>query len=180
MVNIYLNIEDRQVLALSIPFSDIERLSLRPVKWLRYVTFAVCGAHGDLSATPNGPPVKYDSISLAGPIAESYYYTFQGKSIFTDLKLVARRQYLVFMPGDHHLIDHNAMNDRMTSSVKTLRSSRFRDEVMARDGSRCVFTRADGDICDAAHIIPKSKGDEVSSFIASSYCLTKSTLSTSL
>ena len=73
MVNVYLSIEDRQVLALSIPFSDIERLSVRPVKWLRFVTFAICGVRGHLSATPNGPPVDYDSISLAGPIAEAYY-----------------------------------------------------------------------------------------------------------
>jgi hypothetical protein len=34
------------------------------------------------------------------------------------------------MLGDHHLIDHNARNDRMTPSVTTPRSSRFRDEVM--------------------------------------------------
>jgi hypothetical protein len=71
MVNIYLHVEDRQV-------SDIERLSVRPVKWLRFVTFAICGVRGHLSATPNGPPVDYDSISLAGPIAEAYYYTPEG------------------------------------------------------------------------------------------------------
>ena len=78
MVNIYLNVEDRQVVALSIPFSDIQRLTVRPIKWLQFVTFAVCGAHGDLSETPNGPPVNYDSITLAGPIAEDYYYIPQG------------------------------------------------------------------------------------------------------
>ena len=55
MVNIYLHIEYRQVLALSIPFSDIERLSVSPVKCLRFVTFAICGVRGDLSEIPNGP-----------------------------------------------------------------------------------------------------------------------------
>ena len=93
MVNIYLNIEDRQVLALSIPFSDIERLSIRPLKWLRFVAFAVCGAHGHLSATPNGPPVNYDSVTLAGPIAESYYYTFHGKLTFSQ----TCRSWLMFL-----------------------------------------------------------------------------------
>ena len=78
MVNIYLKIEDRQVLALSIPFSDIERLSIRPIKWLRFVTFAICGVRGDLSATPNGPPVDYASVSLTGHIDEDYYYTPEG------------------------------------------------------------------------------------------------------
>ncbi|KAF8331187.1 hypothetical protein F5887DRAFT_1274000 [Amanita rubescens] len=43
LVNIYLPTDRGQVLALSIPFSDIERLSVRPVKWLRFVTFAICG-----------------------------------------------------------------------------------------------------------------------------------------
>ena len=77
MVNVYLHIKDRQVLALSIPFCDIERLSVRPVKWLRFVTFAICGVRGDLSAMPNGPPVDYDSISL-DHISEAYYYTPEG------------------------------------------------------------------------------------------------------
>jgi hypothetical protein len=78
MVNIHLRIDDSQVLALSIPFSDIQRLSIRPLKWLRFVTFTVCGAHGNLSATPDGPAVDYDSIALDSPIAEDYYYTPQG------------------------------------------------------------------------------------------------------
>ena len=75
MVNIYLGIGDRQVLTLSIPLCDIERLSVRPLKWLRFVAFAICGARGDLSEMPNGPPVGYDSVTLADPIAEAYYYT---------------------------------------------------------------------------------------------------------
>ena len=74
----FTGIEDRQVLTLSIPFSDIQRLTIRPIKWLLFVTFAVGGARGDLSETPNGPPVNYDSITLAGPIAEDYYYIPQG------------------------------------------------------------------------------------------------------
>jgi hypothetical protein len=77
MVNIYLPIEDRQALALSIPLDDIERLFVRPVKWLRFVTFAICGVRGDLSAMPNGPPVDYDNISL-DHIAKAYYYTPEG------------------------------------------------------------------------------------------------------
>ena len=52
MVNIYLPTDRGQVLALTIPFSDIERLSVRPVKWLRFVTFAICGVRGHLSESP--------------------------------------------------------------------------------------------------------------------------------
>lgn len=75
-VNIYLIIEDRQVHTLSIPLSDIKRLSIRPLKWLRYVTFTVCGVQGDLSETPNGCCVNY-SISHDA-IVLNYYYTPQG------------------------------------------------------------------------------------------------------
>lgn len=42
MVDIYLDSDDRA------PPSDIERLSLRPLKWLRFVICTVCGARGDL------------------------------------------------------------------------------------------------------------------------------------
>ena len=157
MVCVYLNIEDRQVLALSIPFSDIERLSVRPVKWLRFVTFAICGVRGDLSATPNGPPVDYDSISIAGPIAEAYYYTPQGNIHRSHIC----RSSLRFCLGDYHIIDYNALNDRITSSEQTIRSSRFRRGVVARDGPVCIFTGADDETCDAAHLLTKSKSDEV-------------------
>ncbi|KAF8347106.1 hypothetical protein F5887DRAFT_48592 [Amanita rubescens] len=140
MVNIYLPTDRGQVLALSIPFSDIERLSVRPVKWLRFVTFAICGVRGHLSesAMPNGTPVDYESISFDN-IAEAYYYIPE---------------------GDYHLIDHNAINDRITSSEQTLRSSCFRRDVMERDGPVCVFTGTFGGMCDAAHLLAKSKGDE--------------------
>ena len=159
MVNIYLHIEDRQVLALSIPFSDIERLSVRPVKWLRFVTFAICGVRGDLSEMPNGPPVDYDSISLADHIAEAYYYTPEGNIHRSHIFRLSLTVYAHI--GEYHIIDYNAMNDRITSSEQTPRSSRFRRDVMERDGPVCVFTLTDGSMCDAAHLLPKSKGDEV-------------------
>ena len=91
MVDIYLIVpnEGSQVLALSIPSSDIQRLSIRPLKWLRFVTFAVCGVPGNLSATPDGPAVEYDSIPHAD-VAEAYYYTPQGEpSWFSSFSLVA-------------------------------------------------------------------------------------------
>ncbi len=76
MVNIYLNVDGSQVSFLSIPHSDVQRLSIRPFRWLRFVMFSICGARGDLSATPDGPPVDYDSTSLAGV---TYYYKPCGK-----------------------------------------------------------------------------------------------------
>ena len=77
MVDIYLPIEDRQILALSIPFVDIERLSLRPVKWLRFLLFTICGVRGELTTTPNGPPVDYDTSTLDN-MDEAYYFAPEG------------------------------------------------------------------------------------------------------
>ncbi|KAI0251428.1 hypothetical protein BJV78DRAFT_1211494, partial [Lactifluus subvellereus] len=51
---------------LSISNNDVQRLSIHPFRWLRYVMFSICGARGDLSATPaDSPPVDYDSDSTS-------------------------------------------------------------------------------------------------------------------
>ena len=162
MVDIYLIVPNKgsQVLALSIPSSDIQRLSIRPLKWLRFVTFAVCGVPGNLSATPDGPAVEYDSIPHA-EIAEAYYYTPQGEpSWFSSFSLVASDWFCVEI-GDYHLVDYKASNDRITSSLQTARRGRFRNDVMERDGSFCVFTGVSAELCDAAHIVSRRKGNEV-------------------
>ena len=63
------------IVALTIPSSDAQRLCRRPLKWLRFVAFAVCGAEGDLSETPGGPPVPYAETSSTDPLVENYYYS---------------------------------------------------------------------------------------------------------
>ena len=76
MVNIHLKNEqnDEYMPALSIPLDDIQRLSIRPLKWLRFVTFAVCGATGELSPTPDGLAVDYQNIGCFDSLASDYYY----------------------------------------------------------------------------------------------------------
>ncbi|EDQ99804.1 uncharacterized protein LACBIDRAFT_334685 [Laccaria bicolor S238N-H82] len=138
MVDVYLPIEDRQILALSIPFVDIERLSLRPVKWLRSLVFTVCGVRGDLSTTPNGPPVDYDTSTLDN-LDERYFFVPE---------------------GDYRIVDFCGLDDQITSNARTLRSSNFHRDIMDRDGPACVFTMMGEADCQAAHLLPKSKGDE--------------------
>lgn len=134
-INILLNFHGYQVPFLSIPLSDVQRLSIHPFKWLRFVMFSICGAVGDLSATPDGPPVNYDSISLADII---YFYTPSGDCIF---------------------VDYEGLNDRETSTEQTHRGLHFRRDVRQRDGC-CIITQERAEDCDAAHLIPRSKGDE--------------------
>jgi hypothetical protein len=66
---------------LSIPRSDIERLAVLPFRWIRYVMFAICGARGDLSTTPRGPPVDYDRTEFADG-ENTYYYWPSGELSF--------------------------------------------------------------------------------------------------
>jgi hypothetical protein len=43
-------------------FEDIRRLSLCPLKWLCFVTFAAFGAIGYLSDTPGGSVIYYENV----------------------------------------------------------------------------------------------------------------------
>jgi hypothetical protein len=80
-IEIFLILNERQIPFLSIPHSDIERLAVSPFRWIRYVMFTICGAPGDLSSTPDGPPVDYDWTKF--PDAENtYYYRPSGKPSF--------------------------------------------------------------------------------------------------
>lgn len=65
---------------LSIPRQDIERLTLRPLKWLRFATFTVCGTKGDFSATQGGETVNYENVSFNN-LADKYYYTPDSKLV---------------------------------------------------------------------------------------------------
>ena len=71
-------------------------------------------------------------------------------------------------PEECAFVDSEGLNDRLTSTVQTPRRAHFRDVVIKRDGPACVITQEKEGQCDAAHLIPHSKGDEVR-FVVSSY-----------
>jgi len=70
-------------------------------------------------------------------------------------------QYTYNWLEDYIFIDCEELNERVTSSALTQRSANFRREVKERDGEFCIITKELGFNCDAAHLISKSKGDEV-------------------
>jgi hypothetical protein len=82
MVEIYLGLREDQIRFLSIPLRDVQRLAFRPFKWLRFVVFCTCGAKGQLSATPNGPPVDYDAGITSLTDDDKYYYDTAGGKFF--------------------------------------------------------------------------------------------------
>jgi len=88
MVNVHLLSSSRVwILAISVPLDDIQRLSVRPLKWLRFVTFTICGVTGKLATTKDGPSiVDYDSISF-DDLTDDYYYIPDGDASWSLLLL---------------------------------------------------------------------------------------------
>ncbi|KAH9046804.1 hypothetical protein EDB84DRAFT_1624093 [Lactarius hengduanensis] len=140
MVEIHLNVGGSPFSFLSIPLDDVQRLSIRPFKWLRYVLYSICGARGDLYARLGDPPVDYNSTELADHVI--YFYEPSGKGIVSSSTT-------------------KVLNDRLTSTDQTSRREIFRKEILARDKEFCVVTREPANDCDAAHLIPRSKTDKV-------------------
>jgi hypothetical protein len=75
MVDIHLLVPGSDLPFLSIPLTDVQRLSICPFKWLHFVLFAICGTPGELSATPGGNPVDKHSTELVDTI---YYFKPSG------------------------------------------------------------------------------------------------------
>ena len=75
--------EDYQ-LTLSIPTDAVFSFSLRPLKWLRYLGYAICGKEGYISTSPDGAAVVDYNDNV--PPARNYYYaSHQGESHSTSL-----------------------------------------------------------------------------------------------
>lgn len=79
-VNLYLRSGARDaniwLIALTIPVEDIKRLALRPLKWIRFVAFAIVGARGHLHTSPERELVDYETgFDL---LADDYYYVARG------------------------------------------------------------------------------------------------------
>jgi hypothetical protein len=63
-------------LALSIPLDKCATFAVNPLKWLRFLGFAIYGREGHLSLSKDGP----DLGDYTAPIeARSYYFVSEGK-----------------------------------------------------------------------------------------------------
>jgi hypothetical protein len=158
MVEVYLQVDETNLLFLSIPNRDVQRLAIRPSKWLRFVMFCICGAHGKLHAMSDDSVVDDNSTTLSNDI---YWYEPQGKVFFVRSLSQPQTPSL----EEFIFVDYHGLNERITTSTLTLRRHNFRDEIVVRDGPFCVITGVDSGLCDAAHLIPKSKGNEVTFMI---------------
>jgi hypothetical protein len=165
-VHIFLDEGIAQTLLLSIPTGDIEGLSHSPHKWLKFVMFTICGTHRVLSATPGGTAVD-DGTTFADMFQHYYYHSLQGTNC-EDILFVTQQPLNISTGMTPNFIDYNGLNDPATSTVRTPRAMGFRARIVDRDQS-CVVTGWNAPLCDAAHIIPKGKGNAVCSFLPVAY-----------
>jgi HNH endonuclease len=70
-------------------------------------------------------------------------------------------------PENWAFVDREGLNNRLMATNQTLCCPDFRNDVMRRDGPSCVVTQLAEEGCDAVHLIPQSKGNEVSFVINS-------------
>ncbi|KAF8341039.1 hypothetical protein F5887DRAFT_1076780 [Amanita rubescens] len=121
-------------LVLSIPLDKCDTFAINPLKWLRFLGFAIYGRQGYLSTSEAG--------------AEIDDYT-------ADIKA---RVYYFISNGEPRLVDVDAVGDRTSeASDLSARRSEFRANVVERDGT-CVLTGNPARQCIACHIIPHAKG----------------------
>ena len=146
----------RWVHCLTLPVKTFKalRFSRRPYKWIRYAIGIVIGAEGDLSFSPSSPDSMDYSASLPNESGILYYHTNNEER---------RRMFPV---------DPDLARSHITDSIHTTRSAHFRDDVAERDGWMCVlYPEMTAEFCDAVHLLPHSKGDEVC-YSYSQYVLT--------
>lgn len=84
MVSIYTKIRNQWICVLEIPQEDIRRLSLKPLKWLRFVAFTVLGAKGHLHHDASGDhPItadEYEAVLEVTDLAEGYHFIPEGNA----------------------------------------------------------------------------------------------------
>ena len=131
---------------LAFPINELNGLgfSSKPYKWIRYATGIVVGAHGDLCTHPDSSAVRVDYDSaLPAMSMDLYYHT------------IPEEKWRMFP------INPSINNPKLaTSTGMSTRQTTFRQDVELRDLS-CVVSGATADYCDAAHILPYGKGDQV-------------------
>ena len=154
MVEIYLKVDETKIPFLSVPDRDTTRLAIRPFKWLRFVMFCICGARGELHAMSDDSIVDYNSTTIADHV---YWYKPRGKvSFFLYVRLFTMNtssESCIF-------VDHHGLDEKITTTTLTPRRHAFRDDALQRDAF-CVATGEPAQFCDATHLAPKSKGDDV-------------------
>lgn len=132
--------------SLDLPIEKLSRLQLsqKPFKWIRYAIGAITGMHGHLSFSP-------DSLDII-----NYDAGFPSKSVILYYHTSNDEKQRIFP------VDPNIAHSNITSSCSSTQRAGFHDKVAERDKWQCVLTGFPQIRCEAAHLLPHSKGDNVS------------------
>ncbi|KAF9512168.1 hypothetical protein BS47DRAFT_1394458 [Hydnum rufescens UP504] len=152
-VKLWLCLGDDSKLALSIPLAECGRYARYPLKWLRYLGYAIYGAEGYLSTSSSGADINDYTANVD---AISYYLISAGK-----LESSSQRHLLSFLTfsAEPRLVDVDAMDGRTSGVSEVVQSpSRFRRAVKRRDRT-CVLTGEPACNSIACHVLPHSKGN---------------------
>ncbi|KAF8201960.1 hypothetical protein K438DRAFT_1965412 [Mycena galopus ATCC 62051] len=126
---------------LEIPLAQISENCLHPVKYLKYLGFAILGVFGDVSLRSRS---RKRALSIQSNLTQGTEYQFLHGGEVTkspvDLRLVVANVPSVL----NHLGGQK-------------RDGRFKQRLEIRDGQRCVFTGSP--LNHGHHIIPICKGD---------------------
>ncbi|KAI0026609.1 hypothetical protein K488DRAFT_92230 [Vararia minispora EC-137] len=125
-----------------------KKVLLKPFKWIHFATGVTLCAHGDLSYGPSRPAeFDYDQ-PLPTQCLELYYW------LEDDEKL---RMF----PVDANLMDdRTSVHQVSTTPSESSSHAEFRCDIESRDGACVLSGMRDRLVCDPAHIIPHSKGDD--------------------
>lgn len=149
-------LEWRWILCLIIPIATLDALqfSHKPYKWIRYAIGTVVGAEGHLStARDSTASIDYNNVLLAKSVVLYYHISPAERHRMFPLDPYIRRAYV-------------------TSSASSTRALDLREAVATRDGHCCVLTGLEEIVCDAVHLLGRSKGDTVRSTFLSLSSLT--------
>ena len=105
----YLRSDNAHICFFSVPHGDVRRLCTLPLKRIGFVKFCNCGAHGDISPTPDGPPVNYDSPSPEGETLGHGSVLYVGVPAHPNH---TSPEHIVF-------VDPCGLDERVTSSSQT-------------------------------------------------------------
>ncbi len=73
-VDLYFTFEIETLKVLSIPREQFMQYSFRPLKWLRFVGYAIYGAEGDVFEMDGLRLVDYDAVTDASQLQEAYRF----------------------------------------------------------------------------------------------------------
>ena len=126
---------------LYIPHNVLVTLSTRPRKWLCYAAYTICGVVGALFSCDEHEELS--AVDLEGDVNENDHFVYR----FSDAP---------------KFVDPQARGPKRSSQSVSTRSREGNSDVRDYYGG-CPFSRIpDGSGCHCCHLIPHSKGDDVS------------------